>query len=255
MEVKTKQVLKDRKYLLKGTSTPLSFAIASRDTVRKRLLFYDEEKETQRALRYARNQRSPFLDEQDDNAIVEPVVFVDGVLDVSRQNVILQHFLLLHPGNEKNGGNEFYEFDPEENAKQNIINLEQEVDALIMARTLPLNKMKSIARIYLKGNVDTMTVSEIKHDILVYAKTNPADFLDAAEDPDLELATVATRAIAEQYVLIKNGKDIYYNLKENKKKLMTVAYGENASDAFSAWLYSDHGNAFLSFLTKEFEEK
>ena len=48
------------------------------------LLWFDEEKGENRALRYARNQKSPFEDEQDGNAIVEPVIFEDGFLRVPR---------------------------------------------------------------------------------------------------------------------------------------------------------------------------
>ena len=70
--------LKDRIYILKTKTTPLSFMLASRNTGRHPLMHFDEEKQVNRALRYARNQKSPFEDEQDDNAILEPVVFEDG---------------------------------------------------------------------------------------------------------------------------------------------------------------------------------
>jgi len=36
-----------------------------------------------RPLRYARNQKSPFEDEQDGNVILEPIVFEDGMLESS----------------------------------------------------------------------------------------------------------------------------------------------------------------------------
>ncbi len=52
--------------------------LASRNSRRFPLLWFDEEKGEQRALRYARNQQSPFEDEQDGNAILEPIVFEDG---------------------------------------------------------------------------------------------------------------------------------------------------------------------------------
>ena len=47
-------------------------------------MYFDERQELNRALRYARNQKSPFEDEQDGNAIVEPIVFEDGFLSVPK---------------------------------------------------------------------------------------------------------------------------------------------------------------------------
>ena len=67
---------KDRVYILKSHSTPLSFMLNSRNTRRSPLLYFDEEKGVNRPLRYARNQKTPFEDDQDDNIILEPIVKV-----------------------------------------------------------------------------------------------------------------------------------------------------------------------------------
>jgi hypothetical protein len=85
--------LKDKIYVLKASTTPLSFMLSSRNTRRYPLLHFDEEKGVNRPLRYARNQKTPFEDEQDDNAILEPVVFEDGYLTVPKTNPVLQWFL------------------------------------------------------------------------------------------------------------------------------------------------------------------
>ena len=63
--------------------------LASRNSRRFPLLWFDEEKGEQRALRYARNQQSPFEDEQDGNAILEPIVFEDGFLTVPKSKPII----------------------------------------------------------------------------------------------------------------------------------------------------------------------
>jgi hypothetical protein len=249
--------LKDREYLLDRKTSPITYSILSKDTANNRLLYFDQEanngRGAQRALRYARNQQSPFVDEQDGNAIIEPIVFEDGVLRVSKQNIMLQEFLSLHPGNTANGGGEFYEFDPEAVAAQNIEDLNKEVDALILAKTLDLNKMLAIGRVYLNGNVDTMSTAELKRDILLFAKNTPSEFLEAANDPELEVDNVASRAIAEEFVIVKSGKDIYYNLRDNKKKILTIPFGEKPVDSLSKWLFSDAGKEFYSYLQKEFE--
>ena len=75
--------------------------LASRHTTRFPLLHFDEDTGLNRPLRYARNQNSPFQDEQDDNAIVEPIVFEDGFLHVLKNNQVLQKSMDYIPEKEE----------------------------------------------------------------------------------------------------------------------------------------------------------
>ena len=95
--MKNKKIYVDKTYRLKREAAPLTFMLASHNTKRKPLLYFDEDSGTNRALRYARNQKSPFEDEQDGNAILEPVIFEDGMLHVPKNNQVLQEFLYYHP--------------------------------------------------------------------------------------------------------------------------------------------------------------
>ena len=95
--MKNKKVLVEKFYKLKRDTAPLTYMLASRNSARYPLLWFDEEKGINRPLRYARNQKSPFEDEQDGNAILEPIVFEDGVLHVPKSNQVLQKFLYYHP--------------------------------------------------------------------------------------------------------------------------------------------------------------
>ncbi len=168
--------LKDKTYLLKQDKTPVSFFIQSRSNKRRQLLHFDEEKGINRPLRYSKNQKSIFEDEQDGTAILEPIVMEDGKMNIPKTNPILQQFMDFHPDNIKNGGTLFYEFDPQKAAEERINNLNLEVDALVAARSLELTKMQSIARVHLDGNVDKMTSAELKHDILLFARNYPQEF-------------------------------------------------------------------------------
>ena len=97
--MKKNTTLKNKAYKLKRSERPLSYMLSSRHSVRSPLLYFDEDQGVNRPLRYARNQKSPFEDEQDGNAILEPIVFEDGMLVVQRENQVLQQFLHYHPGN------------------------------------------------------------------------------------------------------------------------------------------------------------
>lgn len=249
--MKTNQA-KDKVYVLNQDKTPVSFFIQSRSNKRRQLLHFDEEKGINRALRYSKNQKSIFEDEQDGTAILEPIVMEDGKLNVAKNNPILQHFMDTHPDNIANGGTLFYEFDPQKIAEERVYNLNLEVDALIAARSLDLDKMKSIVRIYLNSDVDKMTVAEIKHEVLLFARNYPQDLLDAIDDPDIEVNDIASRAFNEAYVTFRAGKDIHYNLKNNKKKILTVPFGEKKEDVFMSWLKSDEGIEFYQYLEDQF---
>lgn len=254
--MKQKLEQKDRVYTLVGKKTPLAMYIASRHSNRKSLLYYDPTKGPlgeNRELRYAKNQKSPFVDEQDGTAIVEPIVFEDGTLRVPKTNPVLQEFLYYSPDNIANGGGIFEEFDPSVSAAKKVASLDLELDAAIKARELDLNTMLAVGRIYLNGNVDKMSVEELKRDIRLFAKSSPQEFLDAVADPDLNINNIASRAFSEGYVQLRGGKDIFYNLKENKKKILTLPFGEDAVDKLSTWLHTDEGQEFYKFLVKEFE--
>jgi hypothetical protein len=241
---------KDRTYLLKGDSAPLTYFILSRDTKRKRLLYFDEEEGVNLTLRYARNQKSPFEHEQDANAILEPIVFEDGVLIVPKTNPVLQEFLHYHPGN----GTEFYEFDSERDAQEDVEYLVSEIDALIAVRELTqndFNKLEAIARLVLNGNVDTMSSAEIKRDMMLFAKRYPQDFMEVLDDPSLSINNIAFKAISEGYLTFRNGKDIYYNLKDNKKRLLTVPFGEDHIYVLASYLQSDEGLELYKFLEEK----
>lgn len=243
---------KDKVYVLRQDKTPVSFFIQSRSNKRRQLLHYDEDKGVNRALRYSKNQRSIFEDEQDGTAILEPIVMEDGKISVTKNNPMLQQFMDMHPDNLSNGGLLFYEFDPQKVAEDSIRDLNLEVDSLIAARSLDLDKMKSIVRIYLDSDVDKMTVAEIKHEVLLFARNYPQDLLDAIDDPDIEVNDIASRAFNEAYVTFRAGKDIHYNLKNNKKKILTVPFGEKKEDVFMSWLKSDEGIEFYQYLEDQF---
>ena len=89
----------DKVYKLK-IGTPLSYTLASRNHPRFPLMWYDEKNNINRSLRYSTNQKSPFEDEQDGNAIIEPIIFEDGFLRVPKNNPVLQEFLHYHPFND-----------------------------------------------------------------------------------------------------------------------------------------------------------
>ena len=171
----------DKVYKLKNGS-PLSYTLASRNHPRFPLMWYDEKNNINRALRYASNQNSPFEDEQDGNIIMEPIVFEDGLLRVPKTNPVLQKFLYYHPLNNVS----FCEVDKEKDAAAEVDDLNIEVEALIEARQLSLEQIETLTRVLFGKDPSTVSTAELKRDILVYAKTDPREFLNILNDPELK---------------------------------------------------------------------
>ena len=90
--------IKDRTYFVTGRYKPLTLRIPSKHSTKVPMLWYDEETNTQRELRYATNMDSPFRDEQEGEATIGTILFKDGALVVPKQFQALQKLLsLYHP--------------------------------------------------------------------------------------------------------------------------------------------------------------
>lgn len=228
-------VLKDKFYKLTRDKAPLSLTLNSRHSRRNPLLYFDGK--SNRPLRYASNQKSPFEDEQDGNAIVEPIIFERGLLFVSKTNQILQKFLEYHPAN----GKLFVEVDNEKDASLEIESLDYELEAQIAAKDLNVDMLETVCRVVIGMNTDKMTTAEMKRDVRMYAKNYPKDFLETLNDPMFELQAKASRYVHEGLLKIKGGKDIHFNLPKNKKKILTVPFGENPTYILASYLQSDDG--------------
>lgn len=241
--MKQSNQLKDRVFVLTKDKAPLTYALPSRNTKRFSLLHFDGT--TNRALRYSRNQKSVFEDEQDDKAIVEPIIFEDGSLVVPANNPVLGKFMDLHPLN----GDVFKELNNEKEATIDIEELNIELDAQIAARSLSLDTMLSVAQLIYGSVIDTMTTPEIKRDILLYAREYPKQFLEMIEDPDLEDSAMASKALnAGMFTLRNNNKEIWFNLPGNKRKLMNIQPGDDPVSLLTIYFESEEGSAIAEIV-------
>jgi hypothetical protein len=245
-----REPLVDKFYKLTKLSAPLSYMLASRNSSRHPLLYFDEKEGINKPLRYARNQKSPFEDEQDGSAILEPIVFEDGVLFVPKNNQVLQQFLHYHP--QKNMV--FEELNKEKDAIDHLEVVEAGLEAQVLARELSHDKRIAVARVLLGSQTDKLSSVEIKRDIMLYAKEHPEDFMDTLNDPMLDLQDTVFRFFENNLLAFKNGqKDVYFNLPKNKKKLLTVPYGEDPYFIVASHFQSDEGVELYKLLLKRLQ--
>lgn len=229
--------------LLSGN--PLSYTLASRNHPRFPLMWYDEKKNQNRALRYAINQKSPFEDEQDGNAIMESITFEDGFLSVPRTNPVLQMFLHYHPLYEK----VFVEVDEKKEAGEDVKDINLEIDALVAARELSVTQMETLTRVMFGKDPSLIPTEILKRDILIFAKTEPEEFLNILNDPELQFQGKVRLFFENKFLLTRNSdKEIWFNTSTNKKKMISVPYGQTPFEMALSYLQSDEGLDSLKML-------
>jgi len=237
MKKEQKWELKDRNYYLSNEMSPLTYTLASKHTRRFPLLWFDEEKGHNREIRYATNQKSIFVDEQDGMATLEHIVFENGTLHVPKEKQNLQKLLsLYHPHRNK----KYKELDAVQTAHDDIDSIEAEYQALSMARELDIEHAEAILRVEVGSGVSGMSSKEIKRDVLVFAKRNPYLFLDLVSDENVQLRDFAIKATEANIIKLSQDQRTFA-WGSNGKKLMTIPFDENPYSAFAAYLKTDEG--------------
>jgi len=241
---RTKEKFVDKTYKLTRAAAPLSFILPTRHTKRFPLLYFDEETGVNRELRYARNQKSIFADEQDGNVLLEPVIFEDGFLMVRKNNQMLQQFLDHHPLK----GKKFEEINHEKDAEEDLEYLNIEAEALIEAKGLEITEAEKIIKIVYGKDTSKMTSAEIKRDILVYAKQDPLEFLELLDDPMLDIQGLVQSFFDQRLLVTKAKGGVYFNTKNNKKRMIVVPPGADKLLIVGNYLQSDEGIEALKML-------
>ena len=239
--------IKDRQYYLVNQKEPLTYVLSSKSTPRKPLLWFDEEKGFNREIRYASNQNSCFIDEQDGNAILDHIIFEEGVLFVPKTNQPLQKLLsLYHPKK----GYIYEEKDQVKEAKQDLYTIETEMQALNTAVSLDVDQAEAILRVELGSAVDKMSSSELKRDLYIFARNNPVLFLELVNDDNVQLRNLAIKAASLNIIKLSQDQRTFAWGSSNKK-LMTVPFDENPYSAFAAYLKTDEGVEVFKSIEKK----
>ena len=228
---------KDRHYYLTNNIEPLTFKLGSRHTSRHPLMWFDDEKGHQRELRYATNQKSCFVDEQNGPVTLDHIIFENGTLFVPKTKRNLQELLsLYHP----HKGKLYNEYDSIVEAEDQLDIIKLEIDALNIANTIDVDKGEAILRVEQGSKVSTLSSKEIKRDLLIFAKNNPALFIELCEDDNVELRNFAIKATEANIIKLSPDQRIF-SWGSNGRKLMTVPFEENPYSAMAVWLKTDEG--------------
>jgi len=237
---------KDRNYYLIGGKNPLTYTLPSKHTRKYPLVWFDPEKGYERELRYATNQKSIFVDEQQGQVTLKHVVFDLGVLIVPKEQRNLQEFLSKHPHNNLL----FSEYDKVEEAVDEVEDMEVQLIAMNAAMEMDPDFAEAILRVEIGSKVSELTSKELKRDLLLFAKNQPSLFISIANDENVQLRNLGIRA-REANIIKLSGDNRVFSWGSNDRKLMTVPFDENPYSALAAWFKTDEGVEVFKSIEKK----
>ena len=242
-------VFKDRLYELTSGRQPLAFTLPTVHSARTPLLYFDEQVGYNRELRYATNQRTPFVDEQEGTATLGRIVFRDGILRVPKENVVLQKLLSLYHPYTLQG--RIMEYKPEQIAESETDWIELELEAMTTAKAMDIDEAEAILRAqYGSQQVSNASSKELKRDLLILARNSPSLFLDLANDDNVMLRNIGIKA-TETGILALSQDQRSFTYASNGRKLLTVPFNEHPYSALAAYFKTDEGMEVLRAVEKQ----
>ncbi len=239
--------IKDRTYVISDSHAPLTYTLQSKHTVRYPLIWFNKETGEQEELRYATNQNSPLVSQQKGQVTLGHIMFENGILHVPKEKQNLQKLLsIYHPGLSV----KYTEFDPSEEAEDDLDYIELEVHAMNAAFEMDIDEAEAIVRVEVGSRVNKMSSKEIKRDLLLFARRNPSLFLELANDDNVQLRNIAIRATENNIIKLSHDQRTFM-WGENDRKLMTVPFDENPYSAMAAFFKTDEGIQVFKSIEKK----
>jgi hypothetical protein len=238
--------IKNRTYVLTGNRSPISWTIQTKHTARKPLLYFDETNGINKEIRYATNQKSLFVDEQNGAVTLSHVMFLDGVLYVPKEEQNLQKLLsLYHPERNKL----WEEIDEVQEAEDEIDVLELELEALNLVNEIDIEHLEAIMRTELGSTVASLSSKELKRDAYRFAKSQPQLFLELVQDEDIKLRNLANRAVEVGILQLTDDNTVFKFA--NGKKVLTVPFEQHPYAALAQYFKTDEGVDLMKSITKK----
>ena len=129
--------------------------------------------------------------------------------------------------------------------------IELEVEALLAAQAMDIDQAEAIVRVESGSQVSKMTSREIKRDLMVFAKENPALFIDLANDENVILRNFAIKAVEAGIIKLAEDQRTF-TWATNNKKLITVPFDEHPYSAMAAFFKTDEGLDVYKSIEKKF---
>ena len=146
-------------------------------------------------------------------------------------------------------GKLFYEYNPVQEAKDQVEVLELEADAILAAREMDIDMAEAILRVEKGSSVSKLSSKELKRDLLVFARNNPALFLELATDDNVQLRNFGIKA-TELGIIKLSSDQRNFMWGSNDRPIMTVPFDEHPYTALAHWFKTDEGMEIYANIEK-----
>ena len=212
----------------------------------KNVTIYDKDADSVRQIRYCPNEPSIYTDEQGENAVRQSIIFNDGRLFVTPDKPNLREYLQTHPDNKANGGGLFYQVDKQKKATVDVNKEFDTAGAVLMVKEKPFEDLLSVAA-SLGFNVDRQA-AEIKHDLLMYAKKNPSEFIRMFDNPEVTMKAKIRMAMKYGIIEVSQGGARWV---DTNQLIVSVPAGRNGVDVLLRFLLTEAGAPTVEELDRQ----
>jgi hypothetical protein len=115
---------------------------------------------------------------------------------------------------------------------------------------LNVDQAEAILRVEVGTKVSDLSSKELKRDLVVFAKRNPALFIELANDENVELRNLAIKATEANVIKLSQDQRTF-TWASNGKKLMTIPFDENPYSAMAAFFKTDEGVEVFKSIQKK----
>lgn len=246
--------IKERQFQLKGNMHPPAFMVKT--GAKGDLL--DPSEKFPRPIRHCPNEKSIYLDEQSEFAVIEPLIFEKGYLKVPASKMYTQLFLMKSP----QYGKLFEYVDPAEAAdrRMQLDDLQTELKyELKKASENPDARAKlapvAAAILNSSGLADGMTIPELRDVIRKEIDSKPQRFTDPQGNPRLfspaaERRYLALRAVAAGIIELDPAGGRYY-WAESRTTILNIPNGVKPIEHLVDFLSTDEGIVLARELAKQ----
>jgi len=231
-------------YQMVGNKGGIYFRLRS-----KNVNIFDEESRTVRQIRYCPGERSIYVDEQSDVAVISHVVFDNKMLIVPFDKPNLRQFLELHPDNVQNGGSVFELANREADSEAELENEFAVTDAITLIKSRDMDELLPIA-IALNINTNQKDLA-IKRALVQQAKSNPEKFMSLFDSPLVMARSTVSQAFDFQIIDDRNGAVVWF---DTGKLIVSVPVGQDKVQVMTRFVLTDKGSTVLSELERQLAE-
>ena len=115
---------------------------------------------------------------------------------------------------------------------------------------MEIDMAEAVMRVELGSKVSKMSSKELRRDLLIFARRNPALFLDLAKDDNVVLRNFGIKA-TETGLLRLSPDNRTFTWGSNGRKLLNVPFDEHPYSALAAWFKTDEGMEIYSNIEKQ----